>query len=299
MKRKDFVTFLNQFGLSFQDFQKSWFNSRQIQITFGTAIQDTKEERYRKVSSYLDSVSDKGLKSFYSKIDEYISTPDADRFKYIKQEIDKRIFIAGKGVFRKLSYQLGRGTKLYRIVRLPDDDKEVSKFKEIVPIEFVKQYRLNRGDEQMFYAAFSKEIAIAETGVTDLDKYALLTYEVKSDVDLLAIVRNSSILATRDKFTAFYGAKSNEILVNIFSRPASPNGSEYELSNYIRRCNEFSLDTKHSGWIYPSVKSTNTNGIDFRTSCVAFPLEHYLNVVDLDSVKWEFSQACESIDYNY
>lgn len=299
MKRKDFERYLKQFGLSYQDFKDSWFASRQIQLDFGIARQDTVQERYRKVSIYLDSVSDKGLNFLYSELDDYVRKPDADKLKSIKQEIDKRISMAGKSISHKQSYPLGKGTKLYRVVRLPDEKNDVSTFKEIVPISLVKQYRLNNSNEQMFYAAFSKEIAIAETGVTDLDRYALLTYEVKSDVDLIAIVKNSNNLGSLNKFTRFYGAKSNEILVNIFSRPASPNGAEYELSNYIKKCSDFSLDAEHSGWIYPSVKSTNTDGIDYWTSCVAFPLEHYLNVVDLDSVKWEFSPSCNGINYKY
>lgn len=147
--------------------------------------------------------------------------------------------------------------KLFRV------RKNISSLSEVIgdvnnfwcpPREIVREGRMNCDKEQVLYASLDKATAFSETGIKKDEKFLLIEYEIKENVELISIQMderfgNNSLIAE------IYNNFLNEIMIkNQEEKPGI-----YKVTNYLR--NIFFRADKSDGWCYVSAQNNSFSNV--------------------------------------
>ena len=159
--------------------------------------------------------------------------------------------------------------EMYIIFNNPDKDKlfrvrrNISSLSEVIsdennfwclPKDKIKQGRLNNNCEQILYASFDKLTAFLETGIKKNEKFLLIEYKIKNNIELKCIQMDGRF-GKNSAISKIYNDFFNEIMMK--SEEEKP--GIYKVSNYIKdvffKLNDF------DGWYYVSARNKKLENV--------------------------------------
>lgn len=204
------------------------------------------------------------LQELKNKIEEFFSMDLKKESKDKIKQIIKSIINPEKGMLVNFKFiaKMEKEKKLYRTQNLYGDENYKIEKKSVLwnpPKEIVNKYgRLNLPNESVLYTSLDFETCLEETEIKINDYFLLIEYKTLYEINLINIPTTKELEKEIEAFPLENNSREKlKVIFNFIIRCFQMNN--YTVSNIIK--DMFYYDKNYDGWIYSSVKNSNSKNI--------------------------------------